>query len=162
MTFAVTLSTDDTDFAAHLNDLRRQHTTHHKPAFIKDGDLIGCTGEVALCKAWGIPYTELGYDHGGGGDGGRDLLIHGIAIDLKSSAKNPDRWIVKYPRCNGPKKRADWYIFAYVEMPYTVHFLGKQSCQVISNLPPYPAMKGAHRVYLQNIEDISPDDFIRV
>lgn len=155
MGFAVSLNGEDIAFAHKINELRKEYTTNHKPAHIRDGDLIGTTAEVAFCKHLGIPYESLGYDHGGGGDGGIDVILpDGTTLDVKSSADHPDSWLVKHP------KHPDWYIFAWVEMPYTVHFLGKQRREFIARLPLFRPVRGARRVTIEDTIDISPTDFV--
>lgn len=154
MAFAVGLNKDDIAYAEKLNQLRREYTTNHKPAAVKDGDLVGCLSEVALCKHWGLPYEVLGYDHGGTGDGGIDFtLSDGTTIDLKSSTDHPDSWLVK-------RLKADWFIFSWVESEYTVHFLGKQRSEVIRDLPMFKPVRGTRRVTIEDVIDIHKDDFV--
>lgn len=157
MGFSIGLTQDDIDYAHKLVDLRYEYTKKFdwpQPKR-KDGDFIGCLAEVAGCKAWGFQYSDLGYDHtGGGGDGGKDFtLADGTTIDIKSSADHADSWLVKNPR-------ADWYVFAYVEPPYHVHFMGKQERQFIADLPLFKLVRGSRRVFLEQLMPIAVTDFV--
>lgn len=135
---------------------RPRNVRKHKPPTDPDADLYGAVSEYAFAQHHRIPVGVIDASGGvnGAGDGGVDFRVAKTTIDIKSSGRYRDSWVVP-----AGKLRAEWYVFAYVELPETVTFLGKARAEDLQKIAPSDRVSGKRLVYLAEVEDIGPSDF---
>lgn len=137
---------------------RPRNIKHHVPSSHPDADLWGAMSEHAFAYHLGMPTMAVDSSGGpdGRGDGGVDFTVYGETIDVKSSGKHDSSWVV--PRGD---LKADWYVFAYVILPDTVVFKGKARREDLEPIKTSEKVGGKRLVYLEEVEDIGPQDFTR-
>ena len=123
----------------------------HRPPFNPDGDLWGALSEHAFAFHHRINPTVIS---SAGNDGGIDFTLDDCTVDIKSSGVHPDSWVI-----SGSDLKADWYVFAFVQVPDTVIFKGKARREELMALPISDRVPGKRLVRRENISDIGPEDF---
>jgi hypothetical protein len=162
MAFTVVLSPKSLAAAKMTATLRPVNVRKHIPPEDPDADLYGAMAEHAFAQHMGIPQSAINRQSlPTGGDGGIDFTVDGKTVDIKSSARHPNSWLV--PAGN---LRAEWYIFATVTMPNMVTFKGKATREQLERIAPITvgkegSQKKKRLVYLSEVDDIGPQDFKR-
>lgn len=162
MAFTVTLSHKSLAAAKMTAALRPVNVRNHIPPEDPDADLYGAMAEHAFAQHLGIPQSSINHQAlPSGGDGGVDFTVDGETVDIKSSARHPNSWLVP-----AGDLRADWYVFATVTMPNLVTFKGKARADQLSRIAPVTVgREGSHKkkrlVYLSEVDEIGPQDFQR-
>lgn len=123
----------------------------HNPPAHQDADLWGALSEHAFAFHHRINPQLIST---AGNDGGIDFDLGDCTVDIKSSGVHPDSWVVA-----GGDLRADWYVFAYVQLPDKVIFKGKARREDLEKLPKSDKVPGKRLVKRADISDISPEDF---
>lgn len=162
MAFTVTLSHKSLAAAKMTAALRPINVRKHIPPEDPDADLYGAMAEHAFAQHLGLRQDAISHQAlPVGGDGGVDFTVGDETIDIKSSARHPNSWLVP-----AGELRADWYVFATVTMPSMVTFKGKARAEQLARITPVTVGKeGSHKkkrlVYLSEVDDIGPQDFKR-
>ncbi len=158
MPYTVKLPPDVMARAGWTATERPKNILHHKPSADPHADLVGALAEHAFAHHCGI--SEMLIDSSGGphgrGDGGWDFFFKNntVKVDIKSSRKHPESWVVPLGNL-----RSDWYVFAYVILPDTIIFQGKAHKMTLEPMTESGSVKGKRLVYLTEVEDIKPSDF---
>lgn len=163
MAFTVKLSHKSLAAAKMTAALRPVNVRFHIPPEDPDADLYGAMAEHAFAQHLGLPQAAISHQAlPAGGDGGIDFeLVDGTTIDIKSSARHPNSWLVP-----AGELRAGWYVFATVTMPDLVTFKGRATREELERITPIKvgkegSQKAKRLVYLSEVQDIGPEDFKR-
>jgi hypothetical protein len=156
--YTVKLDPHTLAMAQHTAEMRPKNIKHHKPSEDPHADLVGAIAEHAFAQHLGVSQDSIDSSGGpfGRGDGGWDFTVgaKNVKIDIKSSRKHPESWVVP-----AGKLKSDWYVFAYVILPDTVIFQGKAHASELEPMGLSSSVPGKRLVYLVEISDIKPDDF---
>ncbi len=153
MTFRVILPPDILALAMVTAEERPKNVVNHIPLIDPNGELSGAVSEHGWAWSYRMPQSLITSD-GMFGDGGIDFTMEQGTVDIKSSSRYSDSWVVKRGRC-----RADWYVFATVILPGTVIFKGKATREMVEAFPLVEKVGNNRLVTLNMVDDIVPSDF---
>lgn len=160
MAFTVVLPPEIIARAHATSEERPKTIKHHKPAAHPEGEIAGAISEHAWAYYYKLGPDSVKSDGGlyGHGDGGKDFIMHGLMVDIKSSPVHPWSWVVG----KGPI-RCDWFVFAHVILPDTVIFQAKAPRWAIEPIGVVEKVGSKRLVFYEELNaewrDISPADF---
>jgi hypothetical protein len=158
MPFTVKIPPDVLAMAHYTAEHRPKNIKHHKPSTDPHADLVGAIAEHAFAYHCGIPQSAIDSSGGphGRGDGGKDFTFKDekIKVDIKSSRKHPESWVVPLGDL-----RSDWYVFAYVILPDTVIFQGMAHKDTLMPMTESGSVPGKRLVYLTEVTPIEERHF---